>query len=63
MPRTNGYVGRDSKTGEFSCTINKDVNKMLDIYCRINGFNKTRFVNDLIRDKMEEVYNKLKDQE
>ena len=59
MPRTNTYVNREAKNGEFSCHIRKDVNVLLDIYCKFNGINKTAYVNALIEEKMGQVFNRL----
>ena len=60
---SRGFVERDSANGEFSPRIRADVNRMLDIYCRINGKNKTAFVNELIAERMNEIFNKLKEEE
>lgn len=63
MPRTQGYVGRESKNGEFSCHIKGEINRMLDIYCKVNGKNKTAFVNEVIAEKMSDAFLKLKEEE
>ena len=60
MPKTNAFVSRESKNGEFSCHIKKDVNKLLDIYCKVNGLNKTQYVNDVLQKEMEERFKVLK---
>ena len=59
--RNFGYKNTESKNGEFSPRITKENNKYLDIYCSINGLNKTTFVNEIVKEKMEEVFEKLKE--
>ena len=59
MPKTNGYVKRNTKDGEFSCHISKDVNQMLDLYCRLKKKNKTAVVNAIVRSEMEKVFGEL----
>lgn len=49
-----------SKNGEFSPKIKEDNNKYLDIYCKINNLNKTQFVNQIIAEKMEELFERLR---
>lgn len=58
--RDFGFKHTESKTGEFSPRITKENNSFLDIYCSINGLNKTKFVNELIKQKMAEIFEKLK---
>jgi hypothetical protein len=50
-----------SESGEFSCHIKKAINDKLDIYCRVNGINKTTYVNQLVENDMEEKFKKLKE--
>lgn len=59
--REFGFKHTESKNGEFSPRINKENNKYLDIYCSINGLNKTLFVNEIIKEKMQQVFGKLKE--
>lgn len=59
MPKTKEYVRRSSKDGVFSCKISKDVNQMLDIYCRLTKRNKTTFVNAVMREKLESIFGDL----
>lgn len=62
MPKREfGFKHTESKNGEFSPRITKENNRYLDIYCSINGLNKTIFVNDLIKEKMTEIFQKLKE--
>ena len=56
-----GYKNITSKSGEFSCHIKKAINDKLDIYCRVNGINKTMYVNQLVENDMEEKFTKLKE--
>lgn len=62
MPKTNEYLGRQSENGVFSCHVKKEVNSMLDMYCKINGYNKTAYVNDLIERDMLIKFGKLKEE-
>ena len=59
--RNYGYKNCNSENGTFSCHIKKETNTKLDIYCRINGINKTAFVNEMVDKKMEEMFSKLKE--
>lgn len=61
--REYGYKNVSSENGTFSCHVRKEVNNKLDIYCRINGFNKTAYVNNLIESDMNEKFNKLREDE
>lgn len=61
MPKTTDYIGRQSENGTFSCHVKKEVNAMLDMYCRINGLNKTAYVNALIESDMMQKFSKLKE--
>lgn len=60
MPKTTSYIARDSKNGEFSPRITKDNNIRLDIFCKINGLNKSQYVNDLVAKDMDEKFGALK---
>ena len=61
MPKTNGYFPRRSVNGEFSPRINSDNNKLLDIFCKINGLNKTQYVNDIVAKELESKFQKLQE--
>lgn len=61
--REYGYKNVSSENGTFSCHVRKEVNNKLDIYCRINGFNKTAYVNNLIESDMNEKFSKLREAE
>jgi len=62
MPKTKEYLGRQSENGTFSCHIKKEINVMLDMFCKINGLNKTAYVNTLIENDMIQKFNKLKEE-
>ena len=59
--RNFGYKNTKSKNGEFSPRITKENNMYLDLYCSINGLNKTAFVNEIVNEKMVQIFEKLKD--
>lgn len=61
MPKTDGFINRDSKDGTSSITIRKDNNARLNIYCQINGFNKTSYVNKLIEEDMKAKFDVLRE--
>ena len=60
--RNYGYKNTESKNGEFSPRITKENNKYLDIYCSINKLNKTAFVNDIVKEKMTDIFGKLREE-
>lgn len=62
MPKTNEYIARQSKNGEFSPRIRKEINLMLDMYCKINACNKTDFVNNVLESVLTEKFYKLKEE-
>ena len=44
----------DKKSDGFTAHISKGNAELLDIYCRINNLNKTKYINDLLgRDMVE----------
>ena len=59
--RVMNYKNVSSENGTFSCHVKKEINNKLDIYCRINGINKTAYVNELIDKDMEQKFRKLKE--
>lgn len=59
--REYGYKNTRSKDESFTCHIRKEVNNKLDIYCSINGLNKTLYVNNLVESDMNEKFNKLRE--
>ena len=61
MPKTNEYLGRESKNGVFSCHIKAEINLMLDLYCKVNGKNKTAYVNEILQKDMLEKFDRLLD--
>lgn len=63
MPKTQDYVKRESKSARAHVDIRADVNKLLDIYCKINNKNKTVYVNEIIEKEMQTVFEKLREAE
>lgn len=63
MPRTSTYLDRESKNGEFSCHIRKNINTLLTIYCKVNHINKTLYVNKVMERDMMSKFNKLSEEE
>lgn len=59
--RQYGFKDVKSENGTFSCHIKKDINTKLDLYCRINGINKTLYVNELVEKDMNDKFMKLKE--
>lgn len=62
MTKAAEYTGKQSKDGTFSCEVKREVNAMLDIYCRVNNLNKTAYVNALIENDMMQKFSKLKEE-
>lgn len=56
------FKNTTSENGEFSPKIQKEVNILLTIYCKMNGLNKTHYVNALVMKDMEEKFKKLKEE-
>ena len=52
MKRKDGFRKSESKDGVFSTRIEKDINEWLTDYCEKNNMNRTRYVNQLLRDAM-----------
>ena len=62
MGKQNGYRnGRRSADGMFQPDIKRDVNEMLDIYCRVNNYNKTQVVNEVLKDFLLGKFSVLKE--
>lgn len=62
MAKTDKFVdSKGSKNGEFSAHINKEANELLTIYCRVNGYNKTQYVTNLVLMDMHEKFSALKE--
>ena len=62
MPKTDGFINRDSKNGEFSPKIKKEINAKLNIYCQINGMNKSQYINNVLEKDLDEKFIKLKEE-
>lgn len=56
-----GYIGQESKTGEFSGRLTKENNAVLDMYCKANGLNKTSQLNKIVGKWAEEILTKLRE--
>ena len=52
-----------SKSGEFTAHINKDINKKLDDYCYAKSVNKTSYVCEAVRIKLEQDFSNLTKEE
>jgi len=61
VPKTPKYVNRQNDIGEFSPRITAENNARLSIYCKINNFNKTAFLNKILSEYLDTVFNKLKE--
>jgi len=60
MPKNNGYrnINKKNKRG-FTPDIKPEINSKLDIYCRINGINKTHLVNRILDEWLDEKFSRL----
>lgn len=61
MPKTNGYVKRAKTPDKMHVDLQKDVSQMVEIYCKIKNLNKTKFVNSVLREYMENKFAKIWD--
>jgi len=61
MPKTNGYVKRDSKTGESTVRLNRDVTALLDIYCKYTNQTKQTVVNREVKRILNVYFEKLRE--
>lgn len=57
------YKNTKSKSGEFTAHINKDINKKLDDYCFAKSVNKTSYVCEAVRIKLEQDFSNLTKEE
>ena len=57
------YKNVKSKSGEFTAHINKDINKKLDDYCFAKCINKTIYVCEAVRVKLEQDFPNLTKEE
>ena len=60
MARNSGYrnVNKKNKRG-FTPDIKPEISTKLDIYCRINGINKTHLVNRILDEWLESKFSRL----
>ena len=61
--KTFEYKNVKSKSGEFTAHINKDINKKLDDYCFAKCVNKTSYVCEAVRVKLEQDFPNLTKEE
>lgn len=62
MGKKYGYCNRRrAADGMFQPDIKRDVNEMLDIYCRVNDINKTHLVNGILRDWLLDKFEALRE--
>jgi hypothetical protein len=62
MPKTNGYVKRETRDGEFSGRLKKENAAVLDLYCRVNGINKTTMLNKIVEEWAVKTIMRLRDE-
>lgn len=46
-------------TGEFGTKLNKEVNERLTEYCRAKNLNKTKYVNQIVMERLDQDLNEL----
>ena len=63
MSRDYNYKNVSSENGEFSGRIYKEANTLLTIYCKMNGLNKTHYLNEIVMKDMNEKFKRLLDGE
>lgn len=57
MPKTNEFIKRkETKEGEFTCHISKENNIYLTFLCKHKNINKTKYVNQILREKLDEIF-------
>ena len=49
----------NNMTGEFGTKLNKEVNERLTEYCRANNLNKTKYVNQIVMERLDQDLNEL----
>ena len=62
MPKTKGYVKRETRDGEFSGRLKKENAAVLDLYCRVNGINKTTMLNKIVEEWAVKTIMRLRDE-
>lgn len=62
MPKTSSYVDRQPAKHGFTWHCPNDLAIMLDMFCKVNGINKTAWLNELVRTALDEKFQRLKDQ-
>lgn len=63
MSRNNGYrnINKKNKRG-FTPDIKPEISTKLDIYCKINGINKTYLVNKILNKWLDEKFQALREE-
>ena len=57
--RNCGYRNVSSKNCEFTAHLDKNVNELLNLYCKKNGINKTKYVCECVKKCVEKDINEM----
>lgn len=49
----------NNMTGEFETKLNKEVNERLTEYCRAKNLNKTKYVNQIVMERLDQDLNDM----
>lgn len=49
----------NNMTGEFGTKLNKEVNERLTEYCRAKNLNKTKYVNQIVMERLDQDLNDM----
>ena len=49
----------NNMTGEFGTKLNKEVNERLTEFCRAKNLNKTKYVNQIVMERLDQDLNEL----
>ena len=49
----------NNMTGEFGTKLNKEVNERLTEFCREKNLNKTKYVNQIVMERLDQDLNEL----
>jgi len=60
MPKTDEFISRESKNGEFSPKIPKDLNTKINYVCWALGANKSKWVINVLNKAVDEESQKIK---
>ena len=53
------YKKTNNMTGEFGTKLNKEVNERLTEYCRAKNLNKTKYVNQIVMERLDQDLNDM----